>query len=51
LTCWDIKKELTFQPILGSLVEEDFLNHELKGLHEAVDYGGFYTFYFLSACS
>jgi hypothetical protein len=33
LICWDIKKELTFQPIPGSHVEEDlFFYHELKEL-------------------
>jgi hypothetical protein len=30
--CRDIRKELTFQPILDSLVEKDFFDHELKEL-------------------
>jgi len=30
--CWDIRKKLTFQPILDSLVEFFFFDHELKEL-------------------
>ncbi len=50
--CQDIQDELTFQRILDSLVEEEFLSwvKRAHGLREMVDSRGFSTFYVLSAC-